>query len=165
MSFYVYIASNENTKFYTTNTNAIFKNSCNPPLSLEGQWECALVELITPTVDLGAFKSKAKADGAAPTTVLNVEIPNVMLIYSSIVQQSALGGSSFPLLRIISTCFKEKSKNTTTSKIFSRPFYKKLSSNYISEIEISINTQSGVPFPFPSGVTFAVLHVRPHQNE
>jgi hypothetical protein len=161
MSFFIYVASNENKDFFTKNTNAIFKNSVNPPLTLDGDYECALVELITPTMDLSKFKSNTLNEGEKVAEVQNVEIPAVMLIYSSIVQQSALGGSSFPLLRIISTTFTPKSKNTTTSKLFALPFYKKLSASYISEIEISINTQSGSPFPFPAGVSFAVLHVRP----
>jgi hypothetical protein len=160
MSFFIYIASNENKDFYTKNTNAVFKNSVNPPMMLDGEYECALVELITPTMDLSKFKSTV-TEGEKVAEVQNVEIPAVMLIYTSIVQQSALGGSSFPLLRIISTTFTPKSKNTTTSKLFALPFYKKLSASYISEIEISINTQSGSPFPFPAGVSFAVLHVRP----
>lgn len=162
MSFYIYVSSNENKAFYTTNTNAKFKNSVNPPISLDGEFEVALVELITPTVDINSFKSKVKSETAAASEVKvqNVELPSIMCIYSNIVQQSGLGGSSYPLLRIISTTFKEKAKNTCTSVIFSLPFYKKLSTNYISEIEININTQSGADFPFPSGVAFAVLHVR-----
>lgn len=166
MSFYLYVASNENKDFYSTNTNANFKNSVNPPITLNGAYECALCELITPSVELSSFKSSISATSSDALKVQNVEIPGTMLIYSNIVEASTLGGSSFPLLRIISTTFKEKSKNTTTSRIFSLPFYKKVCTNYLSEIEISINSQSGSPFPFPSGVAFVVLHFRPlQQNE
>jgi len=78
-------------------------------MMLDGEYECALVELITPTMDLSKFKSTV-TEGEKVAEVQNVEIPAVMLIYTSIVQQSALGGSSFPLLRIISTTFTPKSK-------------------------------------------------------
>jgi hypothetical protein len=160
MSFYLYVASNESKDFFASNTNAKFKNSVNPPISLNAAYECALVELITPTVELNTFKSSVSTN-KSDVKVQNVEIPGTMIIYTNVVVPSTLGGSSFPLLRIISTIFKEKSKNTTTSKIFSLPFYKKVCTSYLSEIEISINTQSGAPFPFPSGVSFAVLHFRP----
>jgi hypothetical protein len=157
--FYVYLPSNASKNIYKSNTCAEYTVSLHQPLELHGKFNVAISEILYPAVSLDSFKSKIEKSDKGVSAQAK-EIPSLMLIYSSVARESVVGDTRAPLLRVIPTHFTSKAQNTSTGQAFSPPYYLPVASNYFSEITVKITTQSGNPFPFPTGITLICLHFK-----
>ena len=84
-----------------------------------------------------------------------------MFVYTNVVESQFIGDKFAPLLRVI--CPDNKNtENALVSEKYIKPYYLKTSKNYIDAIDISIQTETGQPYPFPSGSALIIkLHFRP----
>ena len=89
-------------------------------------------------------------DGDAPYNPDLMGGQQSMFIYCNIVENQYLGDQFAPLLRVVCP---DSSKNETEmiSEKYIKPYYLKVCKSYIDEIEISIQTATGKPYPFQSG--------------
>ena len=83
-------------------------------------------------------------------------------IYCDIVQQTPVGDTLAPLLRIVPTW--DKSRQITHS-IFDKPFYIPVSRNQFNTIEILLKNHLGETVSFASGQTIVTLHFRPKDTK
>jgi hypothetical protein len=166
MSFYIYLPSNSNAEFSPSNTCANFTVFFNPAIVLNGDYEIGLSEIQHPAMVISDKKKKMSTieSGDTPEAeikIKNVEHPNTMMIYCSMIRATIVGNSKVPLLRAVSTQYTNSKRESNTSIVFSNPYYHPVSSNYISQAEVSIKTHSGENFPFPDGISLLCLHLRP----
>lgn len=84
-----------------------------------------------------------------------------MFIYSSIVENQLIGDKFAPLLRVV--CPDGRSLgNPQVSEKYIKPYYLKVSKNYIDTIDIAIQTETGAAYPFRSGLPLIIkLHFQP----
>ena len=85
---------------------------------------------------------------------------HTMFIYSSIVAGQYLGDQFAPLLRVVCP---DSSKFGTAmiSEKYIKPYYLKVCKSYIDAIDISIQTETGKPYPFQTGSPIILkLHFR-----
>ena len=119
--------------------------------------------LITPSLShkLGFNGKTTFAEGVHKSTLaadLNRDT-NMLYIYSSIVEESVVGNSYVRLLRTVSTRNEEPGRYTTIT--FNSPHYRKVSSCYENQIQISLCDSNGEFFQFEnSGVVHVTLHFR-----
>lgn len=80
-----------------------------------------------------------------------------LYVYTNIVQDTLVGTSYVPLLRIVNVSGKYQSQ---IDKIFNNPFYIDILHNKIKTIEISICDDQGQLIPFQSGKCIVKLHFK-----
>ncbi len=73
-----------------------------------------------------------------------------MFVYCNVIENQLIGNKSAPLLRVV--CPDEhNSGNSTVSEKYIKPYYLKVNKSYIDAIQISIQTEEGLPYPFKTG--------------
>lgn len=82
----------------------------------------------------------------------------IMFVYSNVVSETHVGNEFVKLLRTIAT--PDESYNRYITNTFVDPHYKKISSCYENQIEISLVNSEGEPFVFESGAVHVTLHFR-----
>jgi hypothetical protein len=80
----------------------------------------------------------------------------LLLIYSNVVQESLIGNTRAPILRILAITGKD-------GELITHPFptilYKDLKLSHLSPMTISIRNETGASFRFRSGIVMVALHL------
>jgi hypothetical protein len=81
----------------------------------------------------------------------------LMYIYSDLVSYSTVGDIKSPLLRVVNA---SSTRGETSRITFSKPYFIPVSRKEIDTIEVNINNERGLPFPFEYGKSVVTLHFR-----
>jgi len=91
---------------------------------------------------------------------LHANIPNMLMIYSDILEPWVTGDVYTPLLRSVSLDFEKYIYGSVRVKNFSPPSYVPLLCSSFRSIEIDSRDQFGSPVPFDSGTLTVTLHFK-----
>ena len=99
-------------------------------------------------------------DGYAPYAPDLMGGQHSMFIYS-IVENQLIGDRFAPLLRVVCPEGRYQS-NPQVSEKYIKPYYLTVAKNYIDTIDIVIQTETGILYPFRSGFPLIIkLHFQP----
>ena len=140
--------SDESDNYFPTNQPYKFKVHLDTPLTLEGFWKVALIEL-NATID--SSKSRPKKD-----------VSDRLIISSSLCKESILHGHEKPVLRAI-----WKTSNKGWHCVFETPIYLPLKKLEIREFDIYIYTDTDQPASFlksPVTITLELKRIPFYSN-
>jgi hypothetical protein len=100
-------------------------------------------------VSVGAYHSDSPFD-------MNAGL-RLMYVYSDIASYSIVGDVKSPLLRVVNV---DSAPGATAAVTFSRPHYLPVSRKIFDTIQVHINTELGLPWPFDYGKSLITLHFR-----
>ena len=84
-----------------------------------------------------------------------LDVIDTIYVYTSLVQHSNVGNAPVPLLTIVPVTGKNGDSVTYAPML---PEYRTLTHNYISDIELQLNTSTGALIDFSRGVVTVTLH-------
>lgn len=91
---------------------------------------------------------------------LNSILPNLLMVYTDILEHYVTGDVETPLLRTVPLSHEKKTYNSLSVKQFSPPMYLPILSPNFRSIEIDIRDQYGKPIPFNFGTLSVTLHFK-----
>ena len=91
---------------------------------------------------------------------LNAALPNILMVYTEILEHSTTGDIETPLLRSVPLSHERYSYNNLVVKNFSPAMYIPLLTTTFRTIEIDIRDQFGTPVAFDFGTLTVTLHFK-----
>ena len=137
-SFYLFVQSDNSSRYYPHNTGANFRVKLPERVILSGQWVCGLVEIRISSWTTPGGEHKP------------------LYVTSNLIGDSIIGGTKLPALRRLF------SSTSSTSPAFSHAFenilYFPLITHNFDEVEICLMHLPGENSSHLSGVTYCLMH-------
>jgi hypothetical protein len=138
-SFYIYLSSDDSITFFPNNKPHDFTIDLGRNINLEGKWVCGLKEI---------------------NCYVKKETTKILYVLCNSCVQSYAKNTYMPILRTVAIDVEEG----MFIEEFSDTFYKKLSTNNISTVTISIRGSDGKNATFSSEPFKCILHFKRIEN-
>lgn len=91
---------------------------------------------------------------------LDAGLPNLIYVYTNVVQPQFVGSSAHRLLRVVSLNTSHLHRGSTVCLSVQHPQYLPVATKVLDHIEINIKDASGIALPFQCGRSSVVLHFK-----
>jgi hypothetical protein len=170
-SFHIILPSNSSMGSFPNNSVANYVTQLFNPITLEGSWEMALMEIHFPNTCFNTYKAMTITEPAEdektvvqlemkPTQAQSNENPSHIYVYCDLVEPQIVGDTMAPIIRMVNTDYSKAKFGENITKSFVSLQYVPLMKLNFSTVEMDLRDSAGQLIPFCSGHSSVTLHFR-----